>query len=359
VEFVALQDSTNNASCLSDARVHIVVCGLSLQQRSRFHLTGTREWLRANWIALRGFFRVHPALVIVSDLGFMPLLFVARLTRKRLVYAPHEVWWAMNGYSAALRGAIALCERSAILASDLVLMTSDERATLVGERLRVSESRMLVYPNYPVPQTNDSSSPEDSVEASLRQWTADHGPDSLVLMFQGSLEESRGIETLCQLAESWSSVTVVIQGDGPLSAYVDRHVSHNVIRWPRCRPDLTSVYLSAADISFVYYPGVDLNSRWAASSKFYASIFAGVPVLANRLDAFSAFSKRFGAVLFYEDLSVAGLQNALQCLLRSAVPFAHLKVEARRAAVLLREDQRTKSAALDSALEELVSDLDA
>lgn len=359
VEFVALEDSTNNASSPSDVRLHIVVCGLCLHQRHRFHLTGLVEWLRANWIALRSFFRVNPTLVMVCDLGFMPLLFVAKLTRKRLVYAPHEVWWGMSGYSAVLRGTMALCERSAILASDRVLMTSEERGMLVGERLRVSASHMLVYPNYPLPIANGSSSPADSLGVSLRCCTEGRDPDPLVLMFQGSLLENRGIETLCQLAESWSSVTVVIQGDGPLSEYVDRHVSRNMVRWPRCSPELTSAYLSAVDVSFVYYPAVDLNSRWAASSKFYASIFAGVPVLANRLDAFSAFSKRFGAVLFYEDLSVSGLQSVLQYLLRSKAPLEHLKAEARRAAVLLREDQRIKSTALNSALEELMSDLDA
>jgi hypothetical protein len=55
-----------------------------------------------------------------------------------------------------------------------------------------------------------------------------------------------------------------------------------------------------------------LNSAYACSSKFYTSVFAGVPIICNPLPAFRAFAGKYGGVTFFETLDPGAIRDSIE-----------------------------------------------
>jgi hypothetical protein len=89
--------------------------------------------------------------------------------------------------------------------------------------------------------------------------------------------------------------------------------------------------LRNADLVFVYYENNCLNSAWACSSKFYAAVFAGKPVLCNRLPAFSAFAERWGGCIFLDSLSRDEIADRLGMVFGTPGVYEQLVQDMRKA----------------------------
>lgn len=158
------------------------------------------------------------------------------------------------------------------------------------------------------------------------------------VIFQGSLEERRGIAELIEAARSGEFVAI-IQGSGPLKAWVDSQRGPTVRVVPPCPNQEVVEHVSRACAAFVYYEDDCLNSRFACSNKFYNAVFAGAPVICNRLAAFEAFAEKHGGVVFIDRLSPDAIRAATRALAEDPVLAARLSDEMVRArGALLRAD---------------------
>ena len=88
--------------------------------------------------------------------------------------------------------------------------------------------------------------------------------------------------------------------------------NENTIFLAPCTNNETISWLKEADLSFVYYQNTNLNSAYACSTKFYTSVFAGTPIICNRLPAFEAFAIKYGGVVFFDVLSPEAIRACVE-----------------------------------------------
>lgn len=282
---------------------------LPLPDRSFWHLSGLLRVLTLNlrgiWLAAKGQYDI----VVCSDSLYAWPGIVGRLIfRRRFVYNAHEIMWAL-GISSFISTILGWLERLSIRVCDFWMVPSDARAQLILNK-HGFDKPYLVYGNYPtgIGGLND----RDVYRTRLFEMGVLES--SPIIMFQGSLTEKRGLEQLVDAARS-GRFQLIIQGRGRLLPYLIEHKHDNVTILEPCPNEEAVSWLSAADFSFVYYENDCLNSAYACSNKFYASVFAGTPVICNRLPAFELFSDEFGGVAFIDKLENKAIQQCLDDLL--------------------------------------------
>ena len=90
--------------------------------------------------------------------------------------------------------------------------------------------------------------------------------------------------------------------------------------------------------SFVYYENDCINSAYACSSKFYASMIAGTPVICNDLPVFRRFSEEHGACWILESLDPSAIALCVDRL--TATDYSAIKKQSIEAGAALREFPR-------------------
>jgi glycosyltransferase involved in cell wall biosynthesis len=264
-------------------------------------------------------------IVVCADVIYtLPGLFSKWILRKKFVYDAHEIPWGL-GLNPVLSWVFKLWEWIVLRSCDLWLVPSEERADIVIRTQRVTKP-FVVYENFPI----GSSSPSDRERFRLRLYSAGVPSDKPVVMFQGSISYKRGLEQMIEASKS-CQFHMVIQGSGPLLPYLKRVAHENVTFLDACPNHECVSWLSAADLCFVYYENDCLNSAYACSNKFYAAIFAGTPIICNRLPAFDLFAQRYGGVVFLDSLSPQDVNNCIYKIVNTPGCYDRLKREILRA----------------------------
>ncbi len=280
--------------------------------------------LRAVWVALTS----GASAVVCSDsLYYLAGAVLKLILRKKFVYNSHEIMWAL-GTPPWLSAVLGGLENFAIRICDFWLVPSEERAAIIGNRHRLHK-RYLVYENFPI---LDGAARDPESLSMAFPFKKEHASKPIV-MFQGSIAAGRGIEELIQAAES-GEFQLVIQGQGRLLERIRRGNLNGVTFLAPCSNRDTVSWLSLADLSFVYYENDCLNSAYACSNKFYNSVFAGVPVLCNRLPVFLNFANRYGGVEFFDNLEAKSIQSCIHRALQPA-RYVQLKNDITRAKKIL------------------------
>ena len=138
-------------------------------------------------------------------------------------------------------------------------------------------------------------------ESPLRRAT-NINPDQLILLFQGGLSHSRGIDILLQAApqipEEWS---IVFMGDGPMRTLIEDTISSlpddrpndrpRVVRIPAVPHEELREWTSGADLGVIPYLNNGLNHFFCTPNKLWEYPNAGVPILATNLPEMRIFIK--------------------------------------------------------------------
>ena len=193
--------------------------------------------------------------------------------RRKLIYDSHEVQTSRTGYDSPIYGMI---ERFLIKFSDEMIAENHTRA-------KYNEELYGLYPNvihnYPIP-----THPELSSDINLNELL-DLPKDEPILLYQGGIQQGRGLEQLVEAVPMIERGTVVFIGDGKIKPILLKMVAdaglEDRIKFIAKVPvnDLLH-YTRNAYLGFQILNNINFNHYSASSNKLFEYMMSGVPVIA-------------------------------------------------------------------------------
>lgn len=199
-----------------------------------------------------------------------------RLKKRKLIYDSHEVQTDRSGYTSKK---IKYIESILLNFVDSIIMTTKTRADYVKKLYNIDEIKIVH--NYPMIYDIDELNPIDLFEL------CNIPKDKKILLYQGGIQEGRGIENLIYSMQEIELGVLVIIGNGSLKQnmidlVIDLKIENKVKFIDAVDKHILKDYTAAADIGFQVLQNTCFNHYSAVSNKLFEYIMAGVPVIASK-----------------------------------------------------------------------------
>lgn len=156
-----------------------------------------------------------------------------------------------------------------------------------------------------------------------------------VLLYQGALNEGRGIELMIDSMELLNDCILVIAGEGDISSDLEKRsaekgLTDRVLFKGRMAPENLRELTLEADLGFSLEEDLGLNYRYALPNKIFDYIHAGIPVIASDLPVMRdlVLESRVGEVL--RDRTPSSLATLVRRIISDRESYRpHLEAAAR------------------------------
>ena len=140
------------------------------------------------------------------------------------------------------------------------------------------------------------------------------------LLYQGALNEGRGIETILEALQQVENVHLVLAGEGDLSASLRQKVdalklSERVTFLGYVKPRELKKLTAEAWLGLNLLENRGLSYYYSLANKFFDSIMAGIPVLTMDFPEYQALNKKHQVAILLHELSPEKVAIALNRLL--------------------------------------------
>ncbi|WDU63596.1 glycosyltransferase family 4 protein [Pseudomonas poae] len=268
----------------------------------------SRLWVHAGLMVRIALHRA--AVVHAHDVNTLPTAWLAaRLSGARLVYDAHEISTSREGY-ARFRHWVAAIESRLMPKAEATITTTQTRARFFARAYGVA--RPLVLQNRPGLSV---SIPTQRIRQELglpQPWP--------IVLYQGGLQQGRGLERLLRVAATLPDAYVVLIGGGrlaqPLMALSEAlGVTERVHFIPTVSlADLPS-YTASADIGVQPLENTCLNHFSTDSNKLFEYVMAGLPVVATNFPEIRKIVSAHNIGLLVPAGSDQALRNELKRLI--------------------------------------------
>lgn len=250
-----------------------------------------RKILRFVEWSLRVFARLrHEPVKMINchSLSVLPLCVAIKLWHRAiLVYEPHELETETATFSGFPKKLAKIVERLFIGQAARVIVVSKSISQYYRQDYDLRDVPVIMN----VPEITDGDEP---VRNSLLRDYFDIPEGHLVFMYQGALEEERGI---VQLLEAFRKVPpdrhIVFMGFGELEKQIQEAVVGNIHLHPAVAPDMVLQYTNGVDIGFALLDANCLNHQCALPNKLFHYIHAGLPVIVSNLVEMGALVEHY------------------------------------------------------------------
>jgi len=199
-------------------------------------------------------------------------------TGAKLVYDSHELQTERNRMTDAARRKARQQEGRLLPAVDAMIVASPSW---------ISWNRNL-YGSLPDPTVTVLNVPESTTIDRSMNLRSELGiaPDQRVVIYQGSIQENRGIEPAIDAIERLTGVVLVVIGYGyhrpALEALVDRRGLSDRVRFfgPVPNDDLIS-YSASADVGLANIVSSSVSYHTSLPNKLFEYVMAGIPVVGS------------------------------------------------------------------------------
>ena len=208
-----------------------------------------------------------------NDLNTLPQAISAARGAK-IVYDSHEVQTDRTGYGKGQGG----LERHLLRFVDRTMVENDTRAdyhaSLYGERPAVLHNYPFYHEEVPQPRSVHQ-------EIGIKE-------DEPILLYQGGIQEGRGLERLIEAMPFVRRGTLLFVGDGKIKPRLQELAAHSPERKrihfiDKVPLDQLPSYTAAATVGFQVLQNVCFNHYSASSNKLFEYMAALVPVVAADL----------------------------------------------------------------------------
>lgn len=185
-------------------------------------------------------------------------------------------------------------------------------AEIMGERYKKEFS---VVRNVPF-RTQRSRSPQN-FEEQVENFSNFSVP---ILLYQGMLNEGRGLESLIHCAENFKGVKIWIVGEGDLSNELralvkDLKLEKTVKFWGFVAPEELKAITSQATIGLNLLENKGLSYYYSLANKAFDYVQAGIPSIHMNFPEYQRLNKEFEVFSLVPDLEISTLRKAIQQLI--------------------------------------------
>ncbi len=214
-------------------------------------------------------------IIHAHDVNMLPTAwFAALLTRSLLIYDAHEISVDREGYSS-FRSFVWYIEKLIFPYVDGAITTTDIRAKFFARAYKVP--RPIVLRNCP----NYTRAKKSSL---IREELKLHQPWPIIV-YQGGLQQGRGLEMLISVVSQIKNAYFVFIGGGRLkislqNMIMSQHIEKRVHFIDTVSLKMLPIYTASADIGIQPIENTCLNHYSTDSNKLFEYIMAGLPVIA-------------------------------------------------------------------------------
>jgi glycosyltransferase involved in cell wall biosynthesis len=255
--------------------------------------------------------RAEPDAVHAHDFNTLPAAWLAaRIKSAPLVYDAHEVNLSREGYYRHLVRIIALIEGCLIRRCDRVITTTGLRARHFRRVYHLPRTPQVVQNR---PRLANIESARD-VRSKF-----DIPDDALLSIYQGGLQEGRGIRNMVQATAAVEGVHLMVLGGGPQEVLL-RHladeldVAGRVHFHPKLPLSEVPPITAAADVGLQLLRNTCFNHWSTDSNKLFEYVQAGVAVIASDFPEIRRIIRGHGVGLLVDPHSVESIAGALRTL---------------------------------------------
>lgn len=264
--------------------------------------------------------------VNVHCLALLPMGWIlAKVWAAKLVYDAHELETETTGLQGRAQLLLKKLEKWMIERCDLIIVVSESIADWYRDEYTIA--RPTVVLNAP---KLFSVAHHDRFRTHF-----DIPAESTILLYQGLLAPSRGVELLLEAFEQRSdqSYVLVFMGYGPLEHEVREAARRCSIVYyhPAVPPDELLTYTSSADVGASLIEAVCLSNYFCMPNKIFEYMMAGLPVLVSNTKDMAALVRAEQTGIVVEAMSADAVNAALDEL--SATEFDTLSENAKETAM--------------------------
>jgi glycosyltransferase involved in cell wall biosynthesis len=172
-----------------------------------------------------------------------------------------------------------------------------------------------------------------------------------ILLYQGALNEGRGIEALLAAMQQLDNVVLWLAGEGDLSQSLRQlaetlGVSHKVHFWGYTPPAQLKKLTREAYIGLNLLENRGLSYYYSLANKFFDCVQAQVPVITMNFPEYRALNAEYEVAVLLDDLAVPRIVEAIEQLCQNPETYTRLQNNCAKAAQIWnweREEQQLLS----------------
>lgn len=154
-------------------------------------------------------------------------------------------------------------------------------------------------------------------------------PERKILLYQGALNEGRGIETMLLAMQDLPEFHLQLAGEGDLSLKLrelaqEHSLAERVTFLGFVKPDELKELTQRAWLSLNLLENRGMSYYYSLANKFFDAVQAGVPVLTMDFPEYQALNQEFEVAVLLKDLSVQEIVHAVRQLSVNPTYYDHL-----------------------------------
>jgi glycosyltransferase involved in cell wall biosynthesis len=250
----------------------------------------------------------------------------SRFGRARIIYDAHEITTDREGYSVS-RPFIRMIEGLLVHKVDAMITTNHMRAVFFQKEYGIKPPLVL----------QNRSKFQAPLHSNILRETLNLEENVPIILYQGGVQNGRGMRNLVQVAERVDGAYFVFVGSGRQEAIVKgmieaKHLESRVFMIPMVPLNELPFYTASADVGVQILRNTCLNHYTTESNKLFEYLMAGLPVVASDFPEMRRIIKDYEVGLVVNPDDVDEIANALKRLITDSSLYQRFRKNALSAA---------------------------